>query len=119
MKNKNNIPDSYFDNEEFLLENLNEDDITGILGPNASADQVLKYELCRIISFCIREKEYSNSEAGNITGQDPSDISRLLNFHIDRFTLERLMKVLAALMDNKFVWKSVKHISEAAERRVG
>jgi predicted XRE-type DNA-binding protein len=118
MNNKIDIPDSYFDDEEFLLGELNEDAIIGILGPNATDDQILKYELCRIISARIREKGYSNSEAGKITGSDASDISRLINFHIDRFTIDRLLKVLGALENSKYVWKSMAHISELIEKRI-
>ena len=118
MNNKIDIPDSYFDDEEFLLGEIDEEKIVGILGPNATDDQILKYELCRIISARIREKGYSNSDAGKVTGSDASDISRLINFHIDRFTIDRLIKILTSLEGSKYVRRSMAHISELIEKRI-
>ncbi len=112
MIKKIDIPDSYFDDEEFLVGELNEDNIVGILGPHATDDQILKYELCRIISIRIRDKGYSNSDAGKIIGADASDVSRLVNFHIDRFTIDRLIRILTTLEGSKYVWKYMAHISE-------
>lgn len=117
MKNQIEIPDSYFDDEEFSIEDLNEDEMVGVLGPNPSTDQVIKYELCRIIADILKKKELSNSVAGKITGHDAGDISRLLNFRIDRFTIERLIKILSSLEDTHYVWKSFKNISDSGVKR--
>ncbi len=117
--NKNvGIPDSYFEEEEFLVDEIDEEKIVGILGVRPSPEQVLKFELCKLISKIVREKGYSNSEAGKLTGNDASDVSRLLNFHIDRFTIDRLLKILTSLEGSKYVWKSMAQISELIEKRI-
>ena len=117
--NKNvGIPDSYFEEEEFLVDEIDEEKIVGILGVRPSPEQVLKFELCKLISKIVREKGYSNSEAGKLTGNDASDVSRLLNFHIDRFTIDRLLKILTSLEGSKYVWKSMAQLSELIEKRI-
>ena len=111
MKKKIDVPDSYYDDEEFLVDDFDESIIIGILGPNATSEQILKYELCRQISQRVRERSLSNHEAGKITGLDASDISRLNNFHIDRFTIDRLIKIFCMLENKSTVWKSIARIS--------
>ena len=118
MDSKVGIPDSYFEEEEFLLYEIDEEEIIGILGVRPSPEQILKFELCKIISKMIRQKGYSNSVAAEVTSNDASDISRLLNFHIDRFTIERLMKILTSLEGSKYVWKSMAKIAEQIEKLV-
>jgi predicted XRE-type DNA-binding protein len=119
MNNKVGLPDSYFDEEQFIVDEIDEDKIIGLLGARPSPEQVLKFELCKIISMLITQKGLSNSEAGKMTGNDPSDISRLLNFHIDRFTIERLIKTLSALEGSKYVWNSMARISKQIENWIG
>lgn len=118
MNTKKGLPDAYFEEEQFILDEIDEDKIIGVLGVRPDPEQVLKFELCKIISILIKQREYSNSEAGKITGNDASDISRLLNFHIDRFTIERLIKILTSLEGSKFVWKSMANISRQIEKWV-
>jgi predicted XRE-type DNA-binding protein len=118
MSKKINIPDSYFDDEEFIVSEMNEDNIIGVLGPNATDDQILKYELCRLVANSIREKGFSNSEAGRKVGVDASDISRITNFHLDRFTIDRLIRILTALEGSKYVWRSMINISAIIEQRI-
>lgn len=118
MKAKNIIPDAYFEEEDFLIEESDESKILGVLGSGPSPEQYLKFELCRFISQAIQAKSYSNSEAGKVLGLDPSDVSRLLNLHIDRFTIERLIKICCCLENSKNVWKRVAKISLAIEKRM-
>jgi predicted XRE-type DNA-binding protein len=118
MKNRMGLPDSYFDEDQFIVDEIDEDKIIGILGVRPEPQQVLKFELCKIISMLIKQKGYSNSEAGKITGNDASDMSRLLNFHIDRFTIDRLIKILSSLEDSKYVWHSMARISKQIEKWV-
>lgn len=111
MKKKIDIDDSYFDEEEFLIDDFDESKILGVLGPRASSEQILKYELCRQISLRIRDRSLSNHAAGKITGCDASDISRLNNFHIHRFTIDRLIKIFSSLENSSNVWKSIARIT--------
>jgi predicted XRE-type DNA-binding protein len=87
MKKKIDIPDDYFENQEFVVDELDEDFVLGILGPTPSADQILKFELCTYISHLIDKKSLSLTDAEKITGVNPSDISRIKNHHLDRFTI--------------------------------
>ena len=103
MKNKISLPDSYFEEEQYIVDDIDEDKIIGILGVRPGPEQVLKYELCKIISMLIKQKGHNNIEAGKVTGNDARDISRLLNFHIDRFTIDRLIKILTSLEESRFV----------------
>ena len=118
MNKKLSLPDSYFEEEQFIIDDIDEDKIIGVLGVKPGPEQVLKFELCKIISMIIKQKGYNNIEAGKVTGNDASDISRLLNFHIDRFTIERLIKILNTLEDSRFVWKTMANISKQIEKWV-
>ncbi len=118
MNKNTGIPDSYFEEEQFLIDALDEDKIVGVLGPNPTPDQVLKFELCNLIAKHIKAKGLSNSEAGKVTSIDASDVSRLLNFHIDRFTIDRLLKIYCTLESSKNVWKTMTKISESIEKRI-
>ncbi len=97
MKNSISIPDSYFEEEQFIVDNIDEDKIIGVLSVRPAPEQVLKFELCKIISMLIKQKGYNNIEAGEVTGNDANDIGRLMNFQIDRFTIDRLIKILTSL----------------------
>ncbi len=118
MKKRASLPDSYFEEDQFIVDEIDEDKIIGVLGIRPGPEQVLKFELCKIISAIIYQKGYSNNEAGKLTRNDASDISRLLNFHIDRFTIDRLIKILTSLEDPKFVWRSMANISKQIEKWV-
>lgn len=97
MKKKMNIPDEYFDEQEFLVGEIDESIVTGILGKNPSADQLLKFELCTFISNYITQNGLSLSDVEHRTGFNPSEISRIKNHHLERFTIDRLMKIYAVL----------------------
>jgi predicted XRE-type DNA-binding protein len=97
MKNKKMIPDDYFDHQEFIVHKPNKNLIQGILGPNPSPDQILKFELCSYITFLIDKKGLSLNEAKETTGVDTSDLSRIKNHHLHRFTIDRLIKICSSL----------------------
>jgi len=97
MKNKNTIPDDYFDNQDFLVEDLDESLMSGVLGKNPSPEQLLKYYFCTFITNLIDQKNLSLSNVMELTNIDASDISRIKNHHIDRFTIDRLMKIYTML----------------------
>ena len=46
MKKRKRLPDSYFEDQEFLIDEIDEEKVRGVLGKNPSADQHLKFELC-------------------------------------------------------------------------
>lgn len=116
MKKKIEIPDDYFVNQEFLVAELDEDLVLSILGPNPSADQILKFELCTYISFLINKQGLSLTDAEKITGVNPSDISRIKNHHLDRFTIDRLMRIYSFLDTEKSLGVVLKSASEKIGR---
>lgn len=116
MKKKIKIPDDYFENQEFVIDELGEDLVLGILGPNPSADQILKFELCTYISYLIDKKGLSLTDAEKITGVNPSDISRIKNHHLDRFTIDRLIRIYSFLDTEKSLGAVLKSASEKIGR---
>ena len=116
MKKKNEIPDDYFANQEFLVDEIDEDIVVGILGPNPSADQILKFELCTFISHLIDKKGLSLTDTEKVTGVNPSDVSRIKNHHLDRFTIDRLMRIYSLLDTEKSLGAVLKIASEKIGR---
>ncbi|MDH4466591.1 MAG: XRE family transcriptional regulator [Bacteriovoracaceae bacterium] len=96
-KKKNTIPNDYFDNKEFIVDEIDEDLVAGVLGKNPSADQLLKFEFCTYISQLIDRKGMSLTDVEKATGVNPSDVSRIKNHHLDRFTIDRLIKIYSTL----------------------
>ena len=97
MQKKNILPDDYFENQEFLVDEVDEGLILGVLGKNPSSDQLLKFELCTYISQLIDKKGMSLTDVEKITAVNPSDVSRIKNHHLDRFTIDRLIKIYSML----------------------
>lgn len=120
MAKKNKIPDEYFDQEGFLVEEseASDDDpnIIGILGPKASTEQIIKYELCTSISAIIKKRKLSYPEVEKITGINASDISRIINHHLDRFTIDRLIKIHNMMDSSKNFVKFMKQLSLKLEK---
>ena len=97
MKKRKELPDSYFDDQEFLVPEIDEDIVLGVLGKNPSADQLLKFEICSYIGNFINSKGLSLSEVQKLTGINSSDISRIKNHHLERFTIDKLIKIYTLL----------------------
>jgi predicted XRE-type DNA-binding protein len=97
MKKKNDIPDDYFSDQEFVIDEIDEELVLGVLGKNPSADQLLKFELCSYIAQFIDKKGMSLTDVEKITAVNPSDVSRIKNHHLDRFTIDRLIKIYSML----------------------
>lgn len=115
MKKKIEIPDDYFENQEFVVDELDDDLVLGILGPHPSANQVLKFEFCTYISHLIDKKGLSLTDAGKITGVNPSDISRIKNHHLERFTIDRLIRIYSCLD----IGKSLGAVLKSASEKIG
>ncbi len=116
MKKKNTIPDDYFDGQEFLESEVDENLVLGVLGKNPSADQMLKFELCTYITQFIDKKGMSLTDVEEATGVNPSDISRIKNHHLDRFTIDRLIKVYALLDTQHGVGSVLKSAGEKIKK---
>ncbi len=97
MSKKNLISEDYFSDQEFVIDEIDEDFVLGVLGKNPSADQLLKFELCSYIAQFIDKKGLSLSDVQRLTDVNASDISRIKNHHLDRFTIDRLIKIYSML----------------------
>jgi predicted XRE-type DNA-binding protein len=97
MSMRKELPDSYFEDQEFLIDEIDEEKVLGILGKNPSADQLLKFELCTYIGNYINSQGLSLSEVQKLTGINSSDVSRIKNHHLERFTIDKLIKIYTLL----------------------
>ena len=63
-----------------------------------NADELqAKSALARQISIVIKEKKLRQREAEEITGVNQGDISKIINGHCDRFSIDRLFSMLLKL----------------------
>ena len=97
MKNKNELPNDYFKDQEFLVKDIDEEFILGVLGKKPSAGQLLKFEFCTHIVKLINDKGISLSQAEELTNIDSIDVSCIKNYHLERFTVDKLIKIYAKL----------------------
>jgi predicted XRE-type DNA-binding protein len=118
MKTKNNIPDDYFDNQEFIVSDIDENLIIGILGKNPSSDQMLKFLFCTYISKIKDQKKMSLTQVESLTNINASDVSRIKNHHIDRFTIDRLMKICSLIDNPQGVGKVLSAAGEQMSRAI-
>ncbi len=118
MKRKNKIADEYFDEQEFLVGKIDESIVLGVLGKNPSADQLLKFELCTFISTYILKNGLSLSDVENRTGVNSSEISRIKNHHLERFTIDRLMKIYTVLDSGPALAKVLESAGEKIKKMI-
>jgi predicted XRE-type DNA-binding protein len=57
----------------------------------------VKTHLCNTIASIIEAKELTQKQAAELTDQQQTDISRIINYRHDDYSVWRLMKVLSAL----------------------
>ena len=115
--NKKKIPDEYFESNEFLVDETADDsDAIGVLGKNPSTEQLFKYELCTSIASIIKKRQLSYLDVEKITEVNPSEISRIINHHLDRFTIDRLIKIHNMIAPSKIFVEFMKDFSSKLEK---
>ncbi len=57
----------------------------------------VKTHLCNTIASIIEAKELTQKQAAELTDQQQTDISRIINYRHDDYSVWRLMKVLSSL----------------------
>ncbi|MFA5583877.1 MAG: XRE family transcriptional regulator [Bacteriovoracaceae bacterium] len=107
------LPDSFFDNDFSFDEEMIEDQAIGVLGPNASAHQVFKYYLCSKIKDELAKRELSNNDAGKLIGVAGSEVSRIMNLRIDRFTIDQLLKFSEKIFERSKLDRGISNFVKA------
>ena len=67
---------------------------TRLLPEGASTADVLKFDLCKRFVVYRREKELSQKELAKKLGIDPAQMSKVLHYHIDKFSVDFLLSLL-------------------------
>lgn len=67
------------------------------LGFPGSEELKAKSDLIIRIQRIMRERGLNQRQLGEAVGMKPAEVSRMLRGHLDRFSIERLMKALNAL----------------------
>jgi predicted XRE-type DNA-binding protein len=57
----------------------------------------VKTHLCHTIASIIETKSLTQKQAADLTGQQQTDVSRIINYRHNEYSVWRLMKVLSAL----------------------
>jgi len=68
-----------------------------MLPPDADEVDRIKFELCRHFIIYIREENLSQKDLAARLGINPSLINKILHYHFDEFTIDRLVRYLEVL----------------------
>jgi predicted XRE-type DNA-binding protein len=85
-----------------IVKELSSDKIEGslVISKDAPISDKVKYELCRKILEYKRTHDLSQKELGKKLNLDEPEISRVLHYRIDRYSIERLIGYVAILYPN-------------------
>ena len=79
---------------------LNRGPFTRPLPENATPIEKLKYEICRQFVRAYNKDSVTQKNYAKKLGIDPAIMSKILHYHIDRFTVDRLFTYLEILHPN-------------------
>lgn len=65
-----------------------------LLPKNASKSDVLKYEMCKKFVIYKNKKKLLQKDLAKELAVDSALVSKILNYHVDEFTVERLFNLL-------------------------
>lgn len=68
-----------------------------VLGLEDAHELDVKADIVDRIAAIIRARRLTQTAAGELMGLDQAEVSKMLRGHLDRFTVDRLIKVLASL----------------------
>jgi predicted XRE-type DNA-binding protein len=68
-----------------------------VLGLDDAHELDLKADMVDRIGAIIKERGLTQARAGELMGLGQAEVSKMLGGHLDRFTVDRLIKALAAL----------------------
>jgi predicted XRE-type DNA-binding protein len=67
---------------------------------NASPVDKVKYQICKEFVVYKNSQKMTQKALAEKVGTDEALMSKILHYHIDEFTIDRLMKFLSALYPN-------------------
>ncbi len=70
---------------------------TRMLSPDASSVERLKFSLCEQFVSYLLDHKLTQRELAEKIGIDESLMSKIVHYHFDDFTIDRLVKYLSAL----------------------
>jgi predicted XRE-type DNA-binding protein len=70
------------------------------LPKNADPIDKLKHRLCREILIFKETNQLSHDEIGHKLGVGKTEVSKIINYHIDRYTIDKLYRLTLKLMPN-------------------
>lgn len=79
------------------LEELKHKPSTRLLPKDASVAEKVKFDLCKKFLIYMRENELTQKEMCELLGIDKSKMSKITHYHIEDFSIERLVNLLGKL----------------------
>lgn len=67
---------------------------TKLLSKDASTGDMLKFDLCKRFVVFRREQELSQKALAEKLGLDPAQMSKILHYHIDEFSVDFLLSLI-------------------------
>jgi len=64
------------------------------LPPNATKNDIFKYEICRKFVIYAREHNMKQKDMAELLDTDASIVSKILHYHIEEFSVDRLLTFL-------------------------
>jgi predicted XRE-type DNA-binding protein len=81
-----------------VLEIAENADAARPLSKNADAVDKLKHRLCREILIYKHTNNLSHEEIAKILGIGKTEVSKIVNYHIDRYTIDKLYRLAIKLI---------------------
>ncbi|MCK5074655.1 MAG: hypothetical protein KAQ98_14590 [Bacteriovoracaceae bacterium] len=82
-----------------------------MLPDNASSSDKMKFKVCRNILLIKKKYELSNEQIAELIDSNPTTVSRIINYRIDRFSFDKLMnfyEILVKSTENKKASRALK-----------
>ena len=77
-----------------VLALLEDDPGSKLLPKNATKGDILKYELCKKFVIYKNKNKLMQKDLAKKLGTDSALVSKILNYHIEEFTVDRLLALL-------------------------
>jgi predicted XRE-type DNA-binding protein len=80
-----------------------------MLPENASTIEKIKFQLCeQFVAFKLENSHVSQKELAQIIGIHETILCKVLHYHFEKFTIDRLIKILETLYSKKGLEISIK-----------